>query len=185
MNVITDAVKRMKQLIADLLDFSSAGSANFQYQSCDLNILLKELLQFLKADISEKKGTIIVDNLPTITCDKERLFQVFQNLIGNALKYHHGQIPIMVKVSAEEQPEEWKFLVRDKGIGIEAQHFEKIFQIFQRLHTQKEFTGTGIGLAICKKIIENHGGEIGVSSVHGQGSTFFFTIPKNRVNIKL
>jgi len=113
--------------------------------------------------------------------DEVQLGHVFQNLIGNAIKYHApGQAP-EIAVAAIERDDEWLFSVRDNGIGIDPQYFDKVFQLFQRLHTREEYSGTGIGLALCKKIVERHGGKIWIESATGNGSTFFFTVPHRRV----
>ena len=123
-------------------------------------------------------GTLIVENLPVINADKTPILQLFQNLISNAFKYRSlGRDPI-VKVSSLERKEEWVFIVEDNGIGIDAKFYEKIFVIFQRLHNKDEYSGTGIGLAVCKKIIERLNGKIWLESIPGEGSKFYFSIPK-------
>ena len=127
----------------------------------------------------ETGARITRDPLPTLRVDAGQMAQLFQNLIGNALKFR-GERPPEVHVSAEQKPGHWVIAVRDNGIGIEPQYFERIFLIFQRLHTRKHYPGTGIGLAICKKIVERHGGAIWVESQPGQGSTFYFSIPNRR-----
>jgi light-regulated signal transduction histidine kinase (bacteriophytochrome) len=130
--------------------------------------------------IEETDARVIIGELPVITAPKTALRQVFQNLINNSLKYSHsknGAIP-QISISAKDKNDHWQFEVKDNGIGIEPQYFDKIFVIFQRLHDRSEYTGTGIGLAISKKIIENMGGKIWVESEPGNGSSFFFTVPK-------
>jgi len=120
------------------------------------------------------------DKLPTIPCDEVQLAQLFQNLIGNALKFRKPDAAPAVHVGAADQGAEWEFTVRDNGIGIEPQYFERIFMVFQRLHDKGEYPGTGIGLAIVKKVVERHGGRIWVQSQPGAGTTFHFTMPKER-----
>jgi chemotaxis family two-component system sensor kinase Cph1 len=121
-------------------------------------------------------ATITHDKLPTVTGDETQLGQLLQNLIGNALKYRNSKRPV-IHVGARRDGASWLFWVTDNGIGIDPQYREKIFVIFQRLHTREEYDGTGIGLAVCKKIVERHGGKIWVDSTPGQGSTFYFTVP--------
>jgi chemotaxis family two-component system sensor kinase Cph1 len=131
-----------------------------------------------KQTIEQSKATINLNPLPTILGSKTELVQLFQNLIGNALKYHGENLPV-IQVNAKEAGLFWEFSIADNGIGIDPRFFKKIFVIFQRLHHKNEYSGTGIGLAICKKIIERHGGSIWVESAAGEGSTFYFTLPKN------
>jgi light-regulated signal transduction histidine kinase (bacteriophytochrome) len=114
--------------------------------------------------------------MPEVVADPVQLAQVFQNLIGNAIKFH-GTEPPRIHVGAQRNGRDWTFSVRDNGIGVDPKYFDRIFQIFQRLHTRKEYSGTGMGLAICKKIVERHGGHIWIESASGKGSTFFFTLP--------
>jgi two-component system, chemotaxis family, sensor kinase Cph1 len=113
-----------------------------------------------------------------VPADGNQLVQLFQNLIGNAIKYRNPDQPPRIKITTREQEAEWEFLVGDNGVGFDPQHAQRIFQIFQRLHTSREYPGTGIGLAICKKIVEHHGGRIWVETEPGRGSSFFFTLPK-------
>ncbi len=129
----------------------------------------------LKLAIEDAQAAVAHTNLPPVKGDPVQLTQVFQNLIGNAIKFR-GNAPPEITVGAEERDGEWLFYVRDNGIGIESKYFERIFEIFQRLHSRQEYSGTGIGLAIVKRIIERHGGKIWVESVPGKGSTFFFTL---------
>jgi chemotaxis family two-component system sensor kinase Cph1 len=117
------------------------------------------------------------DDLPTVLGDATQLIQLFQNLIGNAIKFHGNALP-HVHISATSRGKEWEFAVRDNGIGLDPQYAQRIFVIFQRLHTKREYAGTGIGLSICKRIVERHGGRIWVESELGQGATFYFTVPK-------
>jgi light-regulated signal transduction histidine kinase (bacteriophytochrome) len=145
----------------------------------DSETVLKEALSNLATVIQESGGVVTHGALPTVAADPTQLLQVFQNLIGNAIKYR-GERPPEVHIDVEHRAGEWQFTMRDNGIGIDPQYFERIFGIFQRLHTRREYPGTGIGLALCKKIIERHGGRIWVASQPEEGSTFCFTIPDGR-----
>jgi light-regulated signal transduction histidine kinase (bacteriophytochrome) len=163
-----------------LLEFSRAGKNESNDERVNLNAVVKEILDLHQQKIKETHAQISFENLPVIAAPKTALRQVFQNLISNGLKYsrlNHGIRP-KISIAATEESEYWQFRVIDNGIGIEPQYFEKIFIIFQRLHDKSEYSGTGIGLAITKKIIENLGGEIWVESEMGKGSSFFFTVPK-------
>jgi light-regulated signal transduction histidine kinase (bacteriophytochrome) len=130
----------------------------------------------LQVALQESGGMVTYDSLPTVFADGAQLVQLFQNLVGNAIKYH-GADPPRVHVSAKNGGEEWTFSVRDNGLGIDPRYFDKIFVMFQRLHGREEFSGTGIGLTVCKKIAERHGGRIWVESEPGKGSTFYFALP--------
>ncbi len=173
-----DGAKRMRLIILDLLEFSRIGKTEDQMEELDLKELLTETKMLLRENIAEKEAIIMVDPLPKIQGYRTEFNQVFQNLISNALKYSIKEIPVKIHVSMVEFKEYWQFSVMDNGIGIEKEYFEKIFIIFQRLHTREEYTGTGMGLAITKKIIETQGGTIWVESAIGKGSIFYFTIPK-------
>jgi chemotaxis family two-component system sensor kinase Cph1 len=166
----------MERLISDLLAFSRVAARGDAFQPADLEDALGQALRNLEAGINSVQATIAHDPLPTLSVDAGQIRQLFQNLIGNALKFHSEQPP-KIHIGALRQDGRWVFSVRDNGIGIDPQYYEKIFQIFQRLHTRKDYPGTGIGLAICKKIVERHGGTIWVESQPGQGSTFYFSIP--------
>ena len=174
-----DGVKRMQALIKDLLEYSQVGNKGKELKLTDSSLIVKEAIFSLKKSIEDSHAVVTYDNLPSITVDKAQFVRLFQNLVGNAIKYR-GQEDPKVYVSAERKGDEWFFSVKDNGIGIDLGHAERIFNIFQRLHTREEYPGTGIGLAICKKIIENHGGRIWVESEPGKGSTFYFTIPDRR-----
>jgi chemotaxis family two-component system sensor kinase Cph1 len=139
-------------------------------------MVLSNALANLQAAIGDIGAMVTRDPLPTVMGDASQLCQVFQNLIDNAIKYQNAKPPL-IHVSSRQTPKEWVFSVKDNGIGISAKYAERIFVIFQRLHTRGEYPGTGIGLALCKKIVERHGGRIWVESEEGQGSTFYFTIP--------
>jgi light-regulated signal transduction histidine kinase (bacteriophytochrome) len=143
----------------------------------DLNKVFSLAVSNLLAMIQENNAAITKDDLATLSGDETQLIQLFQNLIGNGIKYRKPGSPPLVHVAAKRKGHEWVFSVRDNGIGIEPEHFDRIFHIFQRLHSREEYSGTGIGLALCKRIVERHDGRIWVESVPGQGSTFFFTLP--------
>jgi len=171
-----DGAKRMQRLITDLLAFSRVGKAEVLVRLIDCKPLLDEVLQSLGKAIEDSRATVNVGRLPLVSAERTQLAQVFQNLIGNAIKFS-GETPPIVDVSATRQGENWLFSVTDNGIGIDLQFGERIFTIFQRLHKRGEYDGTGIGLAIVKKIVERHGGTINVKSAPGEGSTFTFSIP--------
>lgn len=171
-----DGATRMQNLISALLSYSRVGTRGKPFEPTDCSMVLERVLDNLKVAIEESNAVVTHDPLPTVMADNVQLAQVFQNLIGNAVKFH-GERPPAVHVGAQRGKGEWIFSVRDNGIGIDPQHFERIFLIFQRLHSQDEYPGAGIGLAVCKKIVERHGGRIWVESQPGAGSTFYFTIP--------
>jgi len=177
---IVDGATRMKQLIEDLLAYSRVGTRDKNFKPVDAESSLKRALTNLRAAIQDSGATVTQDKLPTIHCDEVQLAQLFQNLIGNALKFRRPDVAPAVHVGAADQGAEWEFMVRDNGIGIEPQYFERIFMVFQRLHDKGEYPGTGIGLAIVKKVVERHGGRIWVQSQPGAGTTFHFTMPKER-----
>lgn len=171
-----DGAVRMQRLIEDLLAYSRVGTRGAELAPTDANSAVEQAIANLTLAIHEGKAVVTQDSLPVIPADKGQLEHVFQNLIANAVKFH-GAEPSRVHVSAARQDGDWVFSVRDNGIGIEPQYFDRIFVIFQRLHGREEYPGTGIGLAITKRIIERHGGRIWVESQLGQGTTFSFTIP--------
>lgn len=174
---IVDGAQRLQTLINDLLAFSRVTTKGKEFEPVDCNALLARVQLDLELAVKESSARLSVGDLPTVMADAVQLGQVFQNLIGNAIKYcASGEAP-EIDVAAVAREGEWLFSVRDSGIGIEPQHFERVFQLFQRLHTREEYSGTGIGLALCKKIIERHGGKIWLESAAGRGSTFFFTLP--------
>jgi light-regulated signal transduction histidine kinase (bacteriophytochrome) len=177
MEFITDATKRMYALINDLLSFSRIGVAAEEREKIDLDEVAKETLANLDAGIRECNATITVGPLPEVNADKGQMIQLFQNLIGNAVKYRKANVPPRVKVEAIRQENGWLFHVTDNGIGIAPEYHEKIFVLFQRLHGREQYLGTGLGLAICRKIVERYGGKIGVESTLGNGATFYFTRP--------
>jgi PAS domain S-box-containing protein len=177
MDFIVDGATRMKRLIEDLLAYSRVGTRGKDFKSTDAEVALQKALVNLRAAVEEGGASVTHDPLPTIAADDTQLAQLFQNLVGNALKFRGTDAP-HVHVSAEDHGGEWVFGVKDNGIGIEPQYFERIFMVFQRLHVKTEYPGTGIGLAICKKVVDRHGGRIWVESQPGQGSKFCFALPK-------
>jgi light-regulated signal transduction histidine kinase (bacteriophytochrome) len=142
-----------------------------------MNGVVSKTLSLLKVPIEESDAEIVSDTLPTIVADESQMVQVMQNLIGNALKFHGPERP-RVQISVSPGPGAWVFAVKDNGIGLNMENADKIFQMFQRLHGRGEYPGTGVGLAIVKKIVERHGGKIWVESEEGKGATFFFTVPE-------
>ncbi|MEJ2038369.1 MAG: ATP-binding protein, partial [Desulfosarcinaceae bacterium] len=170
-----EGAKRMQQLINDLLMLSRVNTRGKPFEATDCNKLVDKVLQGIESTINGNKAEIAVDPLPTVMADEMQLYQLFQNLITNAVKFHGAQNPV-VKISAENKNSQWIFSIRDNGIGIDPTFFERIFVIFQRLHDRSTYQGTGIGLAITKKIVERHGGRIWVESEPGTGSTFYFTL---------
>lgn len=177
-NFAVDGAKRMKQLINDLLQYSRVGTHKKPFTFIDLNDILNQVLLNLQVCLQENDARVTHDPLPQIMADDIQLTQLFQNLISNALKFRKKEPP-NIHIGSSRKNGLWQFSVKDNGIGIEAEFASRIFIIFQRLHRMADYPGTGIGLAICKKIVERHGGEIWVESVPGEGSTFHFTIPVN------
>jgi|GEM_PF-4618876 len=170
---------RMQMLIDGLLAYARVGPQDASLTPTDCTALQQQALANLKVALEESSAVVTHDPLPIVLADATQLLQVFQNLLGNALKFHTAAPPI-VHISAERQEDAWVFTVRDNGIGIEAQYVERIFAVFQRLHTRREYPGTGIGLALCKKMVERHGGRIWVESELGKGAMFAFTLPDRR-----
>jgi PAS domain S-box-containing protein len=171
-----DGANRMQRLIEDLLAYSRVGARAKGFGSTDCTAVLEQALANLKAAIENSGAVVTHGPLPAVVHDNLLLAQLFQNLIGNAIKFH-VEMPPRIHVSAGQKGDAWVFAVRDNGIGIDPQYADRIFTIFQRLHTNEEYAGTGIGLAICKKIVERRGGRIWVESQPGSGSTFYFTVP--------
>jgi light-regulated signal transduction histidine kinase (bacteriophytochrome) len=174
-----EGAKRMQSLIAGLLEYSRVGRLDEPFGTVDTNAALDQALSNLRSAIEESRARITRGPLPTLTGNAGRIAQVFQNLIGNALKFRRPDRPATVHVSALPGETEWVFTIVDNGIGIDSQYLERIFVIFQRLHTRAEYPGTGIGLSICKKAVERHGGRIWVESRVGEGSRFHFTLPRD------
>jgi signal transduction histidine kinase len=175
LNFAVDGGLRMQALIMDLLAFSRVNTQKNPFTSVELNPLIESVVGDLKLAITEAGATITRGDLPTIKGDAAQLARLFQNLLGNSIKFR-GKEPPRITVSARRDDHGWRFGVSDNGIGIEPQYFERIFVIFQRLHGRTEYPGTGIGLAVCKRIVERHGGRIWVESEPGKGTTFYFTI---------
>jgi signal transduction histidine kinase len=174
---IADGVTRMRALIQDLLLYSRAGSREINRVQTDLNKMLRHVIEVLDEPIRQTQAQVHVQDLPVLSVTPSLLEQVFQNLIANALKFHGEAAPV-IEVSATLKSDHWLFCVQDNGIGIAEEYRDQIFEIFQRLHSHKQYSGTGIGLAVCKKIVERHGGRIWVESEEGKGSRFQFTLPK-------
>jgi PAS domain S-box-containing protein len=172
-----DGAKRMRQIILDLLEYSRIGKSNDRLSSINLNEIINEIIILHNKQIEELNAEIIYENLPVILGYKTPIRQLFQNIISNGLKYHKNDIKPIINIRVIKSIKEWEFIISDNGIGIEEQYFSKIFEIFQRLHNKDEYSGTGIGLAITRKIIDNLGGKIWLTSEYGVGSSFHFTIP--------
>jgi PAS domain S-box-containing protein len=172
-----DGATRMQRLIDDLLTLSRVGTKGQPPVPTDSRAVVDQALGNLQIALGESGAVVTVGDLPTVRADTIQLVQLFQNLVANAIKFSRSGEAPQIAISAENIGNEWRFAVRDNGIGIDPQYADKIFVIFQRLHTREEYPGTGIGLAVCKRIVERHGGRIWVESVVGQGATFFFTVP--------
>lgn len=177
LNFLEEGSVRMYNLINDMLEYSRITAKGIAYEQIDCNEIVKEVINDLKYTIEREKATIVYDNLPSIVCNKTQIRQLFQNIISNAIKFRNENPPL-IDIKCESNNGNWLFSISDNGIGIDSKHFERIFVIFQRLHTRDKYPGTGIGLAICKKIIDRHGGHIYVKSEKGKGSVFYFTIPQ-------
>jgi PAS domain S-box-containing protein len=173
-----DASARLQSMIRDLLDYSRVGTRGGEFVPTDMNKELATARASLAGAIEEAGAEIIGDPLPFVVADRMQMQSLLQNLIGNAIKYRRPDRPPRIHISAEEDEARWVFRICDNGIGIAPQYFDRIFQVFQRLHSREKFGGTGIGLALCRKIVDRHGGSIWVESQPGQGSTFLFSIPK-------
>ena len=176
LDFMTDAADRMHTMIHELLTYSRVGQAH-QPAPIDTNALVADVVHDLQAQITEQRATVVLGTLPEVIGYETDLRRLFQNLISNALKFvQAGTIP-HVEVTAEQEPGQWVFHIKDNGIGIAANQQRKVFDIFQRLHTRDDYNGMGIGLAQCKKIVQAHGGQISVASELGAGTTFSFTLP--------
>jgi len=170
-----DGARRMQTLLHDLLEYSRVGTRGKPFSLVNCEHVVEQAMANLKIAIEECGGSVTYDVLPTIMGDEGQLVRLFQNLIGNAIKFRREEAP-QVHISAQRMNNIITFTVKDNGIGIDPQHSQSIFEIFRRLHTREEYPGTGMGLAICKKIVERHGGHISVQSQPGQGSTFYFSV---------
>jgi PAS domain S-box-containing protein len=172
-----DGANRMKNMIEDLLHYSRVGTAKEDFTDVDVNGIVEYVMHVLKKRVQDTNAIVNIGPLPVVKGIRTLLSQLFLNLVGNALKYHGAERP-EIEISSREDADKWLFFIKDNGIGIEEKYFDRIFVIFQRLHARNEFPGTGVGLAICKRIVEKHGGSIWVESKPGKGSTFYFTLPK-------
>lgn len=172
-----DGVKRMQTLITDLLLYSRLTTKGRAFAPVDCADVMKQVLANVQEAITEAQAKIEASNLPTVYGDPVQLTQLLQNLLTNAIKFRKQDAPCCIRVDARREGAAWHFRVEDNGIGIEPQYAEKIFVIFQRLHTREEYSGTGIGLAVCKKVVERHNGRIWLESTPGEGATFHFTLP--------
>jgi signal transduction histidine kinase len=177
-NYAVDGAQRMQSLIHDLLAFSRVGRQETELRNVNCHDLVGQAMKDLQAAITENGAVVNRENLPSLKANGSQLKQVFQNLIGNAIKFHGSEAPI-IDISAQRHESDWIFSVVDNGIGIAPEHAESVFTIFNRLHTRVEYPGNGIGLAICKRIIERHGGYIEVVPREGSGTVFKFTLPAN------
>ncbi len=175
---VVDGARRMRHIILDLLEYSKIGRIEELKESIDLNEIVDEIKILYARKIEEQEALIYTHNLPVLQSYKSPLRQVFQNIISNSLKYCKPKVPCIIEIFAEDKITYWEFSIKDNGIGINEEYYEKIFIIFQRLHTKDAYTGTGMGLAVTKKIIENLNGKIWVVSVEDEGSVFYFTLPK-------
>lgn len=173
-----DGVTQMQQLLIDLLEYARATSEACEFKKTDLNIVMEDVLRDLEFPIIESKAKINIDVLPSVFGEKTQLHQLFQNLLSNAIKFRAEDRKLQIDIGAKETADGWCLFIKDNGIGVDRKYLEKIFVMFQRLHNRKDYKGSGVGLAICKKVVLSHGGEIWVESSTGKGTCFFFTIPK-------
>lgn len=171
-----DGANRMQSLIQDLLAYSRVGTKGLELLDTSSEEALQHALINLRGAVEDSGALVTHDPLPSVLADEMQLTQLFQNLVGNAIKYQRPGVPRIHISASRNGGKRWMFSVKDNGLGIDSQYFEKIFGVFQRLHKREEFAGTGIGLAICKKIVERHGGHIAIESQLGQGSTFRFAL---------
>ncbi len=172
-----DGASRMKELINDLLEYSRVGTRGRPFETVDCKQVVQRVLRNVQFTVERTGAEVIVRELPTVVADGGQLLQLFQNLIVNGVKFHGPDKPI-IQIGARDCGEEWEFFVQDNGIGIPPESFERIFQLFQRLHAREEYEGVGIGLAVCRRVVERHGGRIWVESEPGRGAKFYFTLPK-------
>jgi signal transduction histidine kinase len=181
-NFAVDGATRMQQLINDLLEYSRVETRGKPFDDTDIASILRRVISSLQVAIEEVGAKISYNGVPVLRADASQLAQLFQNLIGNAIKFRSNRPP-EIEIHSEREGEEWHFAVKDNGIGIEERYYDRIFQIFQRLHSREEYPGTGIGLAVCKRIVERHGGRIWVESEPGVGSEFHFILPEKGIGV--
>jgi PAS domain S-box-containing protein len=180
---IVEGVQRLQMLIKDLLEYSQIETKAKNIKPTDFSFIVEEAMSNMKTAIDESNAVVTYNKMPTIMSDPQQMISLFQNLIDNAINFRSNKAP-RVRISAERKGDEWVFAIRDNGIGIDPKDFEKIFVMFQRLHGSTDYPGTGIGLSICKKIVERHGGRIWLESETAKGSTFYFTIPDRKYPLK-
>jgi PAS domain S-box-containing protein len=180
---IVEGVQRLQMLIKDLLEYSQIETKAKNIKPTDFSFIVEEAMSNMKTAIDESNAVVTYNKMPTIMSDPQQMISLFQNLIDNAINFRSNKAP-RVRISAERKGDEWVFAIRDNGIGIDPKDFEKIFVMFQRLHGSTDYPGTGIGLLICKKIVERHGGRIWLESETAKGSTFYFTIPDRQYPLK-
>jgi light-regulated signal transduction histidine kinase (bacteriophytochrome) len=178
MDFILTGVSRMQSLLDDLLKFSTIGRKETDKKLTDLNDTIYNVIQNVQYTIQEKSAEIYIEPLPSLKVFPIQMIQLFQNLISNALKFIPNDKKPIIKIKVKDENDFYEFQIQDNGIGIQKEYLEKIFLVFKRLHSKEQYEGTGIGLATCKKIIDNVNGKIWVESDYGNGTTFFFTIPK-------
>jgi light-regulated signal transduction histidine kinase (bacteriophytochrome) len=177
MSTATEGAERMRQLVNDLLTFSRIDTKAVDFTAVNMNKVVDAVRNELHFAIGEADAEVIVDTLPAVLGDESQLKQLLTNLVSNAVKFHNDEKP-KIEISCTKDRNEWTFAVKDNGIGIDPRYHDRVFQMFQRLHTRDEYSGTGIGLAVAQKIVERHGGRIWVESEQGRGATFYFTIPR-------
>lgn len=176
LNRMIESGGRMQRLIQDLLAYAQVGKPNPNFEPVNCNEVMEQVVENLQTAIAEKQVTLSYDTLPTLRGNETQLIQLFQNLISNAIKFTHPEVQPNIQISALQQENQWRFGVHDNGIGIEAKDLDRLFEAFHRVHSGQQFPGTGIGLATCKKIVENHGGQIWVNSEVNVGTSFYFTL---------
>jgi light-regulated signal transduction histidine kinase (bacteriophytochrome) len=177
-----DGAKRMQDLINDLLDFSRISTRGEKFTKTDINLVLENIINSLSVRIKETDAHIKIGKMPVINADSAQIERLFLNLISNALKFMKPDEQPLIEIEAETQDGSWLFRVKDNGIGIDKKFSEKVFVIFQRLHGANQYKGTGIGLAICKRIVQRHEGKIWFESEENKGTTFYFTLKKHKLN---
>jgi light-regulated signal transduction histidine kinase (bacteriophytochrome) len=175
---ILEKAERMQKLIQSILSYAQVGKGNVQFTPLDSNVAINQAIENLKVTIEENSVQISCEDCPAVMGDEIRLTQLFQNLINNAIKFRKKEEFSRIHISVKQKDDQWLFSIEDNGIGIEREHIQDIFEIFKRLHSQSEYAGSGIGLALCKRIVESHGGNIWAKSDIGKGTTVYFTIPK-------